>query len=346
MRILITGIAGHLGSSLARWILQHQPDVEVHGIDDLSCGYPANIPDGRIQWARYSLGHESTFCFERRCEERLCALLAGVDVVFHFAAYAAEGLSPWIRKYDCRNNLVGTLDLINAAVECGTAKRFVFASSMSVYGRGVPPFDELDPRRPIDPYGISKSACEQHLEAAHAQFGLPYTIIRPHNVYGPGQSCWQRFRNVLAHWCARAMEGKPLLIYGDGRQERAFSYIDDVVPCLWRAAVEPAAAGQIINLGGGVPTTIAAAAELLAEITGARVSHVSRRHEVKHAWCTTAKSEEILGYRELTPLNAGLAELWRWCRWAWQAFPERRGTHRVAPLEVERDLYPFWREYV
>lgn len=344
MRVLITGIAGHLGSSLATWILQNVPGVEVHGIDNLSCGYEENVPPGAYLH-RCRLGHGCD-CPGHRCQQLVREVVARCDVIFHFAAYAAEGLSPWIRKYDCRNNLVGTLDLLNAVVECGTVQRLVFASSMSVYGRGEPPFHEAAPRRPIDPYGISKAACEMHLEAAAAQFGLEYTIIRPHNIYGPGQSCWQRFRNVLAHWCARALEGQPLLVYGDGLQTRAFSYIDDVLPALWRSAFEPAAANQIINLGGSVPTTLTQAAYLLAELAGATVAYAPSRHEVKQAWCTTEKSEAILGYRDQTPLAEGLQRLWDWTQWAWERYPERRNTHRVAPLEVERDLYPFWREYV
>lgn len=330
MNVLITGIAGHLGSALARWIIRNVPDCEVFGFDNLSCGYPENVPDG-VAWVTPTLGKDQI-------------LFTGeLDYVFHFAAYAAEGLSPFIRHYNYQNNLLATADVVNFCIN-KNVKRLVFTSSMAVYGRGAPPFYEGDDCRPIDPYGVAKLACEQDIQIAGEQHGLDWCIIRPHNIYGPGQSIWQKYRNVLGIWMARHLAGEPLLIYGDGRQERAFSYIDDIVPCLWQAAVSARASQQIVNLGGTYPKSIASAARELVDVMGdGEIVHVEPRHEVKQAYCSWEKSVELLGFRERVFRN-GLEAMWEWARDAWKRYPERRGSHQVAPVEIEKGLYSFWKE--
>ena len=142
--------------------------------------------------------------------------------VYHLAAYAAEGLSHFIRRFNYQNNLIGSVNLINASVnhdvEC-----FVFTSSIAVYGPNqVPMHEELVPA-PEDPYGVAKLAVEQDLRACHAQFGLPYVIFRPHNVYGERQNIGDRYRNVIGIFMNQIMRGEPMTIFGDGRQTRAFT---------------------------------------------------------------------------------------------------------------------------
>lgn len=334
MRVLITGVAGFTGSRLAEWILAHVPDCEVWGVDDLSCGYPENVPAG-VEWTCLQLGvgdPKVAMLFSER-----------VDYVFHLAAYAAEGLSPFIRRYNYQNNLAATAELITAAIEAGNVRRFVFTSSMAVYGEGSPPFNEDDPCRPIDPYGVAKAACERDLWIAGQQHGLDWSIIRPHNLYGPGQSIWQKYRNVLGLWMQAYLAGEPLLVYGDGRQQRAFSYIDDCLPCLWEAATSPWASREIINLGGMAPTSIRAAAELVREVIGGgTIRHVEPRHEVARAWCTYRKSVDYLGYGERTPLREGLAAMWERARREWELYPERRTSSDGIQIELRRGLYPFW----
>src|SRR5262249_11839402 len=148
------------------------------------------------------------------------------DYVFHLAAYAAEGLSPFIRSFNYQNNLVTTAALVSASVNYNV-KRFVFTSSIAVYGDQLPPFDELTPRRPADPYGIAKAAAEDDLILASREFGLSYTIFRPHNVYGERQNLNDPFRNVIGIFMRQCLQGLPMTVFGDGEQLRAFSYVDD-----------------------------------------------------------------------------------------------------------------------
>jgi len=337
MKVLITGIAGFMGSRFAQWLLENKPGVEILGVDNLLCGYIENVhPDCRFANCTIGTGRLP-----------YCGLdFRGVDYVFHFAAYAAEGFSPFIRRKNYMHNLLPTAEVINFCVE-RKVKRLVYTSSMAVYGVNHPPFHEDMPRNPIDPYGIAKTASEMDIEVAGKQHGMDWCIIRPHNLYGPGQSLWQKYRNVLGLWIGQILQGLPVTIFGDGEQIRAFSFLEDCLPCLWEAAVRPEASREIINLGGKSPTTISEAQKLLSSIR--EVSHLSPqvvylepRHEVKYAWCTTQKSIDLLGYEERTGLFHGLVEFWEWARSVWSIYPERREKVHPSP-EIEEGLYPYWR---
>lgn len=344
MRILITGVAGHLGSSFARWLLEHEPACQIVGLDDLSCGYLENIPvDPRLGFLRHDLAEPLPDFLDEP-----------FDYIFHFAAYAAECLSPFIRAYNYRSNLVATANVINAAIARG-CRRLVYTSSAAVYGRGHGilkervPFAEDDICWPHDPYGVAKLACEQDLWIAGEQHGLNWCVLRPHNIYGPGQSLWQKYRNVFGLWMRAAFEHEPITIFGDGQQRRAFTYIEDILPCLWQAATFPTASHQVINLGGSRPITIRDAA---AELQAAVMSQLGRlppvrfaeaRHEVRDAWCTSEKSRHLLGYRDETPLRVGLAHMLDWAHDLWQEFPERREQPDPFKLELQQGLYSYWR---
>lgn len=333
MRILITGIAGHLGSRFAEWILRKHPEVKVVGVDNFCSGYRENVPSG-VEFHEIDLASgELDKVFFSPC-----------DYIFHFAAYAAECLSPFIRRYNYANNLVGTANVVNAAINSRRCRRLVFTSSIAVYGDGTPPFAESHACHPKDPYGVAKLACEMDLRIAGNQHALDWCILRPHNIYGPGQSLWQRYRNVFGLWMRAALEGEPLRIFGDGQQLRAFSYIDDILPCLWEAAVAPRASQQVVNLGGAEPIAIREAAATLVKIIGdAAIEHCEPRYEVKRAWCTVEESRSILGYREVTPLGIGLEEMWDWARGAWREHPQRREQLDSFALEVEHGIYECWR---
>ena len=174
MKVLITGVAGLLGSRLADWLIETHPLVEVVGIDDLSGGYKENVNKKVEFWQMNLVTHPIENCFE----------VHKFDYVFHFAAYAAEGLSPLIRQYNYENNLVATARIINQCIK-HNVKRLVFTSTLAVYGYGDGGvFDEQQTPKPIDPYGVAKYACAMDIQIAGEQHGLDWCIIRPHNVYG------------------------------------------------------------------------------------------------------------------------------------------------------------------
>ena len=328
-KVLITGVAGLLGSRLADWIIETQPGVEVVGMDDLSGGYEENINPKVEFWRMNLVEHPIENCFE----------VHNFDYVFHFAAYAAEGLSPFIRQYNYENNLVATARVINNCIKYNV-KRLVFTSTLAVYGHGnYGIFDETQVPKPIDPYGVAKYACEMDIQIANEQHDLDYCIIRPHNVYGIKQNIWDKYRNVLGIWMYQHMNGEPMTIFGDGTQTRAFSYIDDSLKSLWNAAVLPQASKQIINLGGIEEYSINHACEVLRDVvSGGEIIYKEARHEVKHSIPTYQKSIDILGFEYKTNLHDGLNEMWKWA----QQQPTR--DRFVWPsYELDKGIYSFWK---
>jgi len=329
MKVLITGVAGLLGSRLADWIIDNHTEVTVYGVDDLSGGYIENV-NGKVKFFRRDISnaHNIRDVFE---------IAGGFDVVYHFAAYAAEGLSPFIRNYNYTNNLLSTANIVNECIRFNV-KRLVFTSTMAVYGNGKLPFDESAICEPIDPYGVAKLACEMDIQIAGEQHGLDWCIIRPHNVYGVKQNIWDAYRNVLGIWMFYSLNDHPITIYGDGLQTRAFSCVDDVLVPLWNAGFSKKASKQIINLGGIIETQILEAAEVVSQVTGnPRIIHYTERHEVKHAVATYAKSIELLDFWHNTYLLDGVTKMWEWVltqprrkRFVWESY------------ELEKGLYPFW----
>jgi len=338
MRVLITGIAGHLGCRLAKWIGEKMPSVEVYGIDDFCSGFLGNIPASVMGYERISLGEEQSTMRLRRLFDEVRP-----DIVYHLAAFAAEGLSPFVRCYSHRNNVVATAQMINECISFDV-KRIVYTSSIAVYGNQTPPFSEDLPISPIDPYGVGKAAAEMDLRIAGEQHGLDWVILRPHNVYGENQNCWQDFRNVFGIWMRQKVEGSPLRIYGDGTQKRAFSFIGDALPCFWEAGVSSTASRQIINIGGTKETEILEAAKTFIDVMGGgEVVHFPARHEVKEAWPTSEKSVSLLGYEDLTSLRDGLSCMWAWFQWAWDAYPCRREVRPAIRIEIQKGLYEWWK---
>lgn len=333
--VLITGVAGLLGAKLADWIDKRIPNVEIIGIDSLFGGYVENINPNVIFYKHDLATDDIRYIFEKHKP----------DYVFHFAAYAAEGLSPFMRKFNYSNNMVSTANIVNECIRFDV-KRLVYTSSMSVYGHGKGDgtiFDENDIPAPIDPYGVSKYACERDIQIAGEQHGLDWCIIRPHNIYGDKQNIWDSYRNVLGIWIYKIIHNEPMLIYGDGEQKRAFTFVEDNLPCLWFAATRKAASKQIINLGGKVPFTINEASETLASVARAygykpRSEHKEARHEVKHAVPTWQKSEDILSFVHNTSLAEGLDKMFNW---ALQQ-PERE-RYRWNNYELDKGIYSYWK---
>lgn len=334
--IVVTGVAGLIGSNFAKWVLVHKPEYQIIGIDSMTGGIDTNIPKEVIFFKRDLANDDISDIFENYRPE----------YVFHFAAYAAEGLSPFIRKFNYENNVVSTAAIVNECIRCGT-KRLVFTSSMAVYGYGEqkPPFTECMPRCPIDPYGVSKVACEMDIEIAGKQHELDYCIVRPHNVYGPGQNIWDPYRNVLGIWMYQAMHKLPITVYGDGKQTRAFTYIDDILEPLWNAATLLEASRKIINLGDTPPISIREAAIILKDIIQwessieVKIEYCEPRHEVKDASLDGKLSEQLLGFRYGTDLDKGLRIMW-----AWAIKEPSRELQIWDKYELDTGIYSFWKK--
>ena len=327
---LVTGGAGFIGSHVADELLAMGHAVVV--LDDLSGGDRSNVPAG------------ATFVEGSVVDEQVVNRLFAdhrFDYVFHLAAYAAEGLSHFIRRFNYTNNVVGSVTVLNAAINAGSVRRFVFTSSIAVYGPNQLPMTESLAPQPVDPYGIAKYAVEQDLREAFAMFGLAYTIFRPHNVYGERQNIGDRYRNVIGIFMNQIMRGEPLTVFGDGEQTRAFSYISDVAPAIARSAERPEAQNETFNVGADTPhsiNTLVAAVGRALGVTPA-VTHLESRHEVMHAYSDHAKVRAVFGdvMRDV-PLEEGLARMAAWARDA-----GARETPRFAAIEVEKNLPASWR---
>ena len=332
--ILITGVAGLLGSRLADWLVENT-NHNIVGVDDLSGGYIDNVHN-QVQFHQFDLAENDRL-------EKLVKV-TNPNVVYHLAAYAAEGLSPFMRSFNYKNNLMSTSKVINACINY-EVERLVFTSTMAVYGHGNPPFDEEDTPTPIDPYGIAKYACEMDIQVAGEQHGLDWCIIRPHNVYGAKQNIWDKYRNVLGIWMYQYLKHEPLTIFGDGEQTRAFSYIDDSLEPLWNAAINKKASKQIINLGGIKEYPINEAAKTLIEVLQKDASnkdfdielqYLEKRHEVKHSIPTFQKSIDLIGFEHKTDLKEGLTKMWDWVKY--QPMKER---FVWSEYELEKGIYSF-----
>jgi UDP-glucose 4-epimerase len=329
MNVLITGVAGLLGSRLADWIIENIPDAYVVGMDDLSGGYRENVNKKVHFWQMDLINHPIENCFENH----------RFDYVFHFAAYAAEGLSPFIRSYNYQSNIVATSRIVNNCIKYDV-KRLVFTSSCAVYGPLETYLDENDIPCPMDPYGIAKYACEMDIKVAGIQHGLDWCIIRPHNVYGIKQNIWDKYRNVLGIWMVQHMNGEPMTIYGDGMQTRLFSYIDDSLEPLWKAAILPEASRNTINLGGNVGYNINEANLILRDVIGGgEVKYLEERYESKRTFPRWQKSVDILGFEHKTHLRDGLEKMWKWAqnqpkreRWVWENY------------ELDKGIYSYWKK--
>lgn len=309
MRVLITGAAGFIGSHLAKYC-----EDQGHHVNRVDNNW--ENADRWVHSCDVTKSHEINYVFNYFKPE----------IVFHLAAYASEGRSNHIRSFIHHNNTVGTANVINACVnhKC----KLVFTSSVAVYS-GSPPFTETMTPNPIDEYGLSKYMSERSIQIAGGTQDLDYCIIRPRNVYGEGQSLWDRSRNLFGIWMYNALHGWPLIIFGDGSNQRTFTYIDDIIECLYRAKD---VSSEVVNLGSAYPYSIREAAEIFSAVTGYnKIVHTEARHEVQYAFCNISKSEKLLGFGAggETHLEHGLAIMWEWAK----KQPEKP-LQQMPPLEV------------
>ena len=308
--LLVTGGAGFIGSHVVRALLplNELKDYRITLLDDLSGGFRSNVPqDARVEFVQGSITDEPlvTQLFQER----------RFQYVYHFAAYAAEGLSHFIRRFNYTNNLIGSINLINAAVNHGT-KCFMFTSSIAVYGKAQVPMREDMVPQPEDPYGIAKYAVELDLENAHKMFGLDYVIFRPHNVYGEYQNIEDKYRNVVGIFMNQVLQGKPMTIFGDGKQQRAFSYIGDIALTLARSPLVREARNQVFNIGADQPFSVHDLAHEVARAmeVSPRIIHLPPRQEVVMAFSDHSTCHRIFGDGSQTPLGEGLQRMADWVR--------------------------------
>lgn len=302
-KALITGGAGFIGSHTAENLIGHGYDVFV--LDDLSGGFTDNVPAG----ARFVQGsiYDSALVDHLFETEKF-------EYIFHLAAYAAEGLSHFIKRFNYNNNLIGSVNLINASVNTGV-KCFVFTSSIAVYGTSpeLPMTEETHPH-PEDPYGIAKLAVEQELKVCKQMFDLNSIIFRPHNVYGERQNIGDKYRNVVGIFMNQLLQNKPMSIFGDGTQTRAFSYIGDVAPIIAESVEVPEAYNQIFNIGADQPYSVNDLAVTIARAMGCEpnIAHLPARSEVQHAYSSHDKVRRVFGVRQLHSLEDGLERMAEW----------------------------------
>ena len=308
--VLVTGGAGFLGSHLTRSLLEDSrfDGLRIVVLDDLSGGFVENVPSS--EQIRFVLGSVT----DHTLVDQLF-LEHSFRYVFHLAAYAAEGLSHFIRRFNYQNNLLGSINLINASIR-HAAQHFVFTSSIAVYGSGQVPMLESTQPLPEDPYGISKFAVELDLKAAREQFGLNFTIFRPHNVYGEYQNIGDKYRNVVGIFMNRIMQGLPLPVFGDGLQQRAFSYVRDIMSPMISAPFVARAAGEVFNVGATTPVTVLdLATSVCREFqTEPNIQFLPARNEVKIAWADHEKCARVFGEKPATSLTDGLHQMANWAR--------------------------------
>ena len=324
---LVTGGAGFMGSHVAESLLGMGHKVVI--LDDLSGGFSENVPSGATFVQGSILDHQLIDDLFRR---------HSFSCVYHLAAYAAEGLSHFIKRFNYNNNLIGSLNLLNAAVNYGT-QCFVFTSSIAVYGAGQVPMREDTVPIPEDSYGIAKLSVEQELRVTHEFFGLDYVVFRPHNVYGERQNIGDRYRNVVGIFMNQLLQGKPMTIFGDGSQQRAFTHINDVAPIIAACVDNPAARNQIFNIGADVPHSVNDLAEIVAHAMGrpCHINHLDARNEVKVAFSDHSKCEKVFGKKANVSLEAGVQLMAEWVK-----KHGARESSTFDAIEIERNLPPSW----
>jgi UDP-glucose 4-epimerase len=324
---LVTGGAGFIGSHVADELLSRGHKVVI--LDDLSGGFEDNVPSGAI-FVKGSI-------LDAELIDRLFDRY-NFTHVYHLAAYAAEGLSHFIKRFNYNNNLIGSVNLINASVNYGV-RCFVFTSSIAVYGAGQSPMTEEMVPLPEDSYGIAKLAVERELKVTHEMFGLDYIIFRPHNVYGERQNIGDRYRNVVGIFMNQLMKDEPMTIFGDGEQQRAFTHISDVAPIIAASVDVPSARNQIFNVGADVPHTVNDLAQIVADAMGKdySVAHLDPRNEVKIAFSDHSRAESVFGARRKTSLEAGIQSMA-----AWVKDHGSRESSIFGDIEIPKNLPPSW----
>lgn len=329
MKILITGNAGMIGTVLSNYFLNK--GFEIVGIDNLSGGFLRNV-DPRVKF------YPIDICNLKEVE--LIFKIENPDYVIHCAAYAAEILSPFIRNYNYTNNVIGSVNVINACIN-HNVKKIINFSSFATYGEGSPPFKEQDLRSPKDSYGIAKLAVEMDLREAYEHFGLRYSTVLPHNVISKYQNYFDKYRNVIAIWIRQCLNNENITIYGDGLQMRAFSdakFLCEPVEKLFYDYDS-----ESFNIGSNNPMTIKEVAELTIKIgkelglEKSKIIFLEPRREVKIAYCSHEKAERLLGFHDNTNLEYMIKEMFQY------AIKLPKEEVKTMNYEISKNLYSYWK---
>lgn len=326
--VLVTGAAGFIGSHVADELLARGYDVVA--LDDLSGGFRRNVPE------------EAEFIEGSVTDKKLIDQIFETHDfkhVFHLAAYAAEGLSFFIKHYNYENNLIGSTNLITAAIN-HNVKSFVFTSSVAVYGAGQVPMREDMTPEPEDPYGIAKYAVEMELHADKRMFDLDFIIFRPHNVYGERQNMSDMYRNVLGIFLNKAKNGEPFPVFGDGSQERAFTHIADVAPIIARSIETPEAYNKVFNIGSDTPYTVNDLGNAIAKALGIepQFEYLPERNEVKIAYSDHSRLKKVFDFEAKIDLEEGIRRTVEWANTV-----EPKAPEPFAGIEITKNLPPSWR---
>jgi len=300
---LITGNAGFLGSHLQDELIRL--GFYVVGIDNLSGGFRRNINQKTdFELINTNIREQVDWVFNRHKP----------DFVFHLSADATEGRSQFTPVSCTRDNLVSSVNIFTSAIK-HKAKRIIFTSSMSVYGDQEPPFSEDMQTKPVDVYGVNKASSEKILEVLAKLNETEYVIIRPHNIFGERQNIRDVYRNVVGIFMNRIMQGKAPIIYGDGEQTRAFTYIDNIIPCFIKSMT--CQSGEIFNVGPTEKFSINHLARVVLQAFNSDLKPIhypDRPLEVKHAFCTVDKSVEKLGYETKVSFDEGIVRMAKWAK--------------------------------
>ncbi len=326
MHVFITGIAGFLGANLADYYVSK--GFKVSGCDNLVGGTLDNIDNKKIKF------------FKANCEnlEEMKPIMKNIDVVIHAAAYPHEGLSSFSPFLICKSNFTGSVSVFTAAIQ-NNVKRIVFCSSMARYGDVKPPFTEEQKVNPVDPYGVSKLAAENVLKIMSKTHGFEYNIAVPHNIIGPKQKYDDPFRNVVSIMTNLILQNRRPIIYGDGKQTRNFSDIDDCIFCIDKLATDKKIVSQIVNIGPDEESiTINELYKILVNKLkfNEPAKYVEDRpNEVKNATCSSDKARKILNYRTTVTLDESIDKVIE--------FIKKKGPKEFEynyELEIHNDLTP------
>ena len=327
---LVTGCSGFIGSHVTETLIKMGHFVI--GLDDLSGGFLDNNPSGMHFYQGSINDVELVDSIFKQYK---------FDYVFHLAAYAAEGLSHFIKRFNYMNNLIGSVNLINSAVNSGNVKCFVFTSSIAVYGANQLPVTEDMAPQPEDPYGIAKYAVELDLKESFEMFELNYIIFRAHNVYGERQNIGDKYRNVIGIFINQIMQNKPLTIFGDGKQTRAFSYISDVAPVIAHSVHQQECYNQIFNIGADRPYTVLEVANTVSRLmkVKANITHLGPRNEVTHAFSSHEKINKLFSdLIQNISLEEGIQKMVEWAK-----IVGCRTSKKFDNIEVTKNLPLSWR---